>query len=363
VKGIVLRDISKLYASGSHAVRGLSLAIEPGEFMVLVGPSGCGKSTVLRIIAGLEEPTDGGVDIGGRDMGGVHPRDRDIAMVFQNYALYPHLSVEENLSFALRMRGAPARVRRERVLEAADLLGINPLLQKKPAQLSGGERQRVALGRAITRKPSAFLFDEPLSNLDPDRRVSTRSEIKRIQRELGTTTVYVTHDHEEAMAIGDRIAVMSRGSLEQVGAPDEVYEHPASRFVGTFLGSPAMNILDAALEHGEPSVSVEVVLGGQRVRLTLERERVPPALREAVRCSIGFRPHDAALSEDGAWRGRLLGAEPLGFATDCTIEVGGTPIRVRESRKMNASIGETVSFDVPASAIHIFPIGDEDGPV
>jgi len=354
VKGIVLRDISKVYTPQLHAVRDLDLEIRPGEFMVLVGPSGCGKSTVLRIIAGLVEPTAGAVEIGARDMSGVHPRDRDIAMVFQNYALYPHLSVEDNLSFALRMRRVSGAARRERVLEAAQLLGITDILKKKPAQLSGGERQRVALGRAITRKPAAFLFDEPLSNLDPDRRVTTRAEIKRIQRDLGTTAVYVTHDHEEAMALGDRIAVMSNGTIEQVGAPGEVYANPRSRFVGTFLGSPAMNILDATLRREDAGVAASVTLGGETIRVALDPDRVDDAIGDASACSIGFRAHDARLSEDGPWSGRLISAEPLGFATDCAIEVGGRVIRVRCGPSVDAGIGDTVAFEVGARSIHVF---------
>ena len=240
MSSISLRSISKTYPDGKCAVRDVSLEIEDGSFVVLVGPSGCGKSTTLRMIAGLETISSGVLEIDGERMNEVRPKDRDIAMVFQNYALYPHLSVEDNMGFALRMRGVPKKERAARVRRAADLLGIDDILRKKPGQLSGGQRQRVALGRAIVREPKAFLFDEPLSNLDPDRRVSTRAEIRRIQRELGTTTIYVTHDHEEAMALGDVIVVMKDGDVLQSGPPGEVYDAPSSAFVSSRIRATAL---------------------------------------------------------------------------------------------------------------------------
>ena len=303
MSGITLHAISKVFPCGTRAVQDIDLSIEDGELMVLVGPSGCGKSTILRMIAGLEVPSDGTVHIGGRDARGTRPRDRDIAMVFQNYALYPHLTVEENLGFALRMRGVSTPRRRERVAHTADLLGITPILGKKPSQLSGGERQRVALGRAITREPGVFLFDEPLSNLDPERRHSMRGELRRLQRQLRTTTVHVTHDHEEAMAMGDRIAVMRDGRLEQVGPPEEVYANPGSEFVGTFLGSPRMNTLHATLTRAHDNPAATVSLGDEEHTLRLDAARVPDSIGDGDACVIGFRPQETRLDARGALGG------------------------------------------------------------
>ena len=238
-----LQGVAKTYPNGHVAAQGLDLEIADGEFMVLVGPSGCGKSTALRMIAGLETPTAGRILIGDRDVTAVPPQDRDIAMVFQTYALYPHMTVRENLAFGLRMRGAGHEVTNRRVEEAARALGLEPVLGRKPAQLSGGQRQRVALGRAIVREPKVFLFDEPLSNLDAKLRVETRAELARLHRRLGATIIYVTHDQEEAMTLGSRVAVMRDGLLQQVAPPMEMYRRPANRFVAEFVGSPAMNFL------------------------------------------------------------------------------------------------------------------------
>ncbi len=244
---IILNNVEKVYPSGFHAVKSLNLSAGDGEFLVLLGPSGCGKSTTLRMVAGLEDATDGKISIGGRVVNDVHPKDRDIAMVFQNYALYPHMTVRENMAFALKLRKTPKPEIERRVHAAADMLGLRPLLDRKPAALSGGQRQRVAVGRAIVREPKAFLFDEPLSNLDAKLRTTTRAEIKSLHQRLKTTTIYVTHDQEEAMTLADRIAIMSGGVLLQHGAPMELYRSPINRFVAGFLGTPPMNFLNGTI--------------------------------------------------------------------------------------------------------------------
>jgi multiple sugar transport system ATP-binding protein len=269
-----LKAVKKTYPNGHVAAQGLDLDIADGEFMVLVGPSGCGKSTALRMIAGLETPTGGQIFIGDREVTELPPQERDIAMVFQTYALYPHMTVRENLSFGLRMRGAGRDVIDRRVQEAARALGLDPVLSRKPAQLSGGQRQRVALGRAIVREPKVFLFDEPLSNLDAKLRVETRAELARLHRRLGATVVYVTHDQEEAMTLGSRVAVMRDGFLQQVAPPMEVYRHPANRFVAGFVGSPGMNFLPG---------------------LILKREA--PAGGNGL--TLGVRPHDVTIVPRG----------------------------------------------------------------
>src|SRR5215203_4300897 len=270
-----LEGVTKTYPNGHVAAKGLDLEIKDGEFMVLVGPSGCGKSTALRMIAGLETPTGGRVLIGERDVTSLPPQDRDIAMVFQTYALYPHMTVRENLAFGLKMRGTAEDGIEARVKEAARALGLESVLDRRPAQLSGGQRQRVALGRAIVREPKVFLFDEPLSNLDAKLRVETRAELARLHRRLGATVVYVTHDQEEAMTLGWRVAVMRDGYLQQVAPPMELYRRPANRFVAEFVGSPGMNFLSAA--------SVAGVLPSQGTAVTL-----------------GVRPHDVALVTQGS---------------------------------------------------------------
>ena len=258
---IALASVRKVYPGGHVAARGIDLTVADGELMVLVGPSGCGKSTVLRMIAGLETPTAGRILIGGRDVTPLEPQERDVAMVFQSYALYPHMTVRENLAFGLRARGATARLIADRVAGTAATLGLDQLLDRRPGQLSGGQRQRVALGRAIVREPQAFLFDEPLSNLDAQLRIETRAELARLHRRLGTTTVYVTHDQEEAMTLGQRLAVMRDGLIEQVDVPMAIYRRPATRFVAGFVGSPAMNLLPGDSIAGAPGAPGDVVLG------------------------------------------------------------------------------------------------------
>src|SRR5205823_3004789 len=248
---------------GTRAVNDLNLDVHNGEFMVLVGPSGCGKTTALRMVAGLEEISEGEVRIGDRVVNHVPSRDRDIAMVFQSYALYPHLSVYENIAFGLRLKKVPKKEIDKRVQNAAHVLGLEPFLKRKPRALSGGQRQRVAMGRAIVREPAAFLMDEPLSNLDAKLRVQMRAEIARLQSDLGVTTIYVTHDQVEAMTMGDRVAVMRKGELQQVASPQELYDHPVNLFVAGFIGSPAMNMFEATLERSNGSLVAKI--GDQRV--------------------------------------------------------------------------------------------------
>ncbi|MCZ3388979.1 MAG: sn-glycerol-3-phosphate ABC transporter ATP-binding protein UgpC [Actinomycetia bacterium] len=247
---IVLEDVTKVYPDGTTAVRGIDLTVNSGEFMVLVGPSGCGKSTLLRMIAGLEETTSGRILIGDADVTSAAPRDRDVAMVFQNYALYPHMSVRDNLGFSLKVGRTPKAEMRKRVDDVATMLGLNEYLDRKPGQLSGGQRQRVAMGRAIVREPTAYLMDEPLSNLDAKLRVSMRAELTNLHKRLGVTTVYVTHDQVEAMTLGQRVAVIEDGTLQQVAHPQELYRRPANVFVATFIGSPSMNVAQAAVADG-----------------------------------------------------------------------------------------------------------------
>ena len=287
---VALVNLSKTYEGPVEAVRGLHLRVRDGELMVLVGPSGSGKSTVLRLVAGLEEITAGEIRIGDRLANRLHPKDRDVAMVFQDYALYPHMTVEQNIGFSLRLRRAGTRDEvRARVERVAELLGISDLLERRPQALSGGQQQRVALARAIVREPAAFLFDEPLSNLDARLRLSTRSEIKALQRRLGTTTIYVTHDQEEAMSLGDRLAVLCDGLLQQVGTPLEVYTRPANRFVASFIGSPPMNLLEGRLEESAGGLSfVEDARGAERLSLPdAWRGRLAGHTGPGV---LGFRP-------------------------------------------------------------------------
>src|SRR5947207_2094755 len=250
--------VSKIYPDGTRAVNDMNVEIQDGEFMVLVGPSGCGKTTALRMVAGLEEISEGVLRIGERVVNHVPSRDRDIAMVFQSYALYPHLSVYENIAFGLRIKKVPKQEIERRVQEAAKILDLEPYLKRKPRALSGGQRQRVAMGRAIVRQPQAFLMDEPLSNLDAKLRVQMRADIKKLQADLGVTTIYVTHDQVEAMTMGDRVAVMRKGELQQVDSPETLYDKPVNLFVAGFIGSPAMNLLEATLEqaNGKPEVSL-----------------------------------------------------------------------------------------------------------
>ena len=293
-----LKDVRKQYPGGIEAVRGINFSIEEGEFLVLLGPSGCGKTSVLRMVAGLEEVTGGTIALDGRVLNDVPERDRDIAMVFQNYALYPHMSVYRNIEFPLRHRGVPRGQRDELVRRVASTLGLTELLNQKPSQLSGGQRQRVAMGRAMVRRPKAFLMDEPLSNLDAALRVQMRTEIHSLQRGLGVTTMYVTHDQVEAMTLGDRVVVMREGVLQQVGPPDDVYQHPANTFVGAFMGSPGMTMFECAVEQQGGALSVR--FGQQSVRVDkLEREAQPGIAGYAGRdVIVGIRPEAVELCDE-----------------------------------------------------------------
>jgi multiple sugar transport system ATP-binding protein len=290
--GIVMEDVSKVYADGTTAVSDLNLDIGDGEFMVLVGPSGCGKTTALRMVAGLERISRGSISIGDRVVNDVPPKERDIAMVFQNYALYPHMNVYDNMAFGLKLQKVPKTEIDERVREAARILGLEEFLARKPKALSGGQRQRVAMGRAIVRHPQAFLMDEPLSNLDAKLRVQMRSEIARIQDDLGVTTIYVTHDQVEAMTMGDRVAVIRKGELQQVDTPQTLYDHPNNLFVAGFIGSPAMNLLEATIVRSEGSAQVE--FGDIRLAIPDDVVAARPALTgyEGRRIVLGIRPED-----------------------------------------------------------------------
>ena len=273
---VTLEKLTKVYATGIRAVDGLDLRVNEGEFVVLVGPSGCGKTTALRMVAGLEEITSGTLRFGDRVVNHVSPRHRDVAMVFQNYALYPHMTVRQNIGFALENKKIPAAERDRRVRSAADVLGLTELLSRKPRQLSGGQRQRVAMGRAIVREPSVFLMDEPLSNLDAKLRVRMRSEVLRVHRSIGAATLYVTHDQTEAMTMGDRVAVLRDGVLQQYGTPRKLYDSPANLFVASFIGSPEMNLYEASLEATEDGAAVVLGVGIGRtaqLRLSLRRHR------------------------------------------------------------------------------------------
>jgi multiple sugar transport system ATP-binding protein len=326
---IELVHLSKVYANDVAAVRDLNLEVAEGEFMVLVGPSGCGKTTALRMVAGLEEVTLGEIRIGGNVVNDLPPRDRDIAMVFQNYALYPHKTVYDNLAFGLRMRKVPKAEQKGRVEEIARVLGIGDLLQRRPAQLSGGQRQRVAMGRAIVREPKAFLMDEPLSNLDAKLRVQMRAEIARIQQALKVTTVYVTHDQVEAMTMGDRVAVMRDGELQQVATPQRLYDAPVNLFVASFVGSPPMNLFEAELDRDGSGLLCRI--GDSELELPADVVAERPALAGYAgrRVAIGIRPEDVreAAGWDGArLRGRILLVESLGSEQLVHIGITARPL-------------------------------------
>ena len=342
---VIFDKVEKVYDNDVHAVHDLSLEIRDGEFVVLVGPSGCGKTTALRMVAGLEDITDGKVSIGGRVVNDLTPKERDIAMVFQNYALYPHLSVADNIGFGLRLRKTPKNVVEERIAWAAKLLGLTPYLHRRPKELSGGQRQRVAMGRAIVRQPQVFLMDEPLSNLDAKLRVQMRAEIARIQQEVGVTTIYVTHDQVEAMTMGDRVAVMRRGELQQMGEPQTLYNAPNNLFVASFIGSPAMNIVEGDVERRDGGIIVRI--GDQELPVPDEVTRRRPALSGYAgrKLALGIRPEhleDAILARNGGarLRGRVLLTEALGSETLAHVEVKASAV-VTEDVVEGAVVDET----------------------
>ena len=343
---IILDDLWKVFPDGTEAVRGLDLDIGSGEFVVLVGPSGCGKTTALRLVAGLESISKGSVQIGGRVVSDLPPKDRDIAMVFQNYALYPHMSVFDNMAFGLKLQKMPKADIDERVREAASILSLDDLLSRKPAALSGGQRQRVAMGRAIVRHPQAFLMDEPLSNLDAKLRVQMRSEIARIQRDLGVTTIYVTHDQVEAMTMGDRVAVLRRGVLQQLDTPQRLYDHPTNLFVGGFIGSPAMNLLDGRLEAEDGASFVR--FGSNRLPVAAETLATRPDLRryEGRDVVVGIRPEDmedATLASDAPADRRLVVTvdlvESLGSEVVVHFMLDAPPPTLDDARELATDVG------------------------
>jgi multiple sugar transport system ATP-binding protein len=355
VADVTLREVGKVYADGTRAVTGLSLAIADGEFLVLVGPSGCGKTTALRMVAGLEDISEGEVRIGERVVNRVPSRDRDVAMVFQSYALYPHLKVRDNIGFGLQLRKLPKDEINKRVTDAARVLGLEEYLDRKPRNLSGGQRQRVAMGRAIVREPQAFLMDEPLSNLDAKLRVQMRAEIARIQRRLGTTTIYVTHDQVEAMTLGDRVAVMRKGLLQQVDIPAVLYDHPVNLFVAGFIGSPAMNLLEAKVEEAGGVVSF--VFGDHRLTAPPELLARRPALRSYVRRRVvlGIRPEDledAALVRGGAPEGTSLVStvdlvESMGSEVLVHFTLDAPTVVTEDTKELAKDVGEDLGAVQP----------------
>jgi len=355
---VALEGVTKVYPGGVTAVRDASLAVRDGEFMVLVGPSGCGKSTLLRTVAGLEEVTAGTVRIGGRVVNDVAPRDRDVAMVFQDYALYPHMTVAGNLSFGLRMRGLPAAEIGSRVAEAARTLGLEGLLDRRPRELSGGQRQRVALGRAIVRKPAVFLFDEPLSNLDAGLRAELRAEIKKLHGRLGTTTIYVTHDQVEAMTLGGRIAVLRDGVIQQLGEPLELYDRPANRFVAGFLGAPPMNFLAGTFARRDGGAFFSD--GHAWIRLP-DGAAQALAGREGCPIELGIRPERLAMAASPAGAAAESGleakvevVEPLGSGTIVRLATPRQHLTVTVEAHRTVRVGEIAWLSAPPEHWHVF---------
>ena len=349
-----LENITKRYPE-HLAVDRINLDIEEGEFLVLVGPSGCGKSTTLRMIAGLEHATEGDIWIGDRLVNHVSPRDRDVAMVFQNYALYPHMNVHRNLSYSLRLRRVPRAKTDARVRQVAESLDLTRLLARKPSQLSGGQRQRVALGRAIIREPKLFLMDEPLSNLDAKLRVQTRSEITRLQRSLGVTTVYVTHDQSEAMTMGSRIVVMNDGQIQQIDAPRDLYRNPANAFVAQFVGTPPMNMLSCRLERGDETA----ILTGDGVRIRCPDAALQPLDSAGETFFVGCRPEDLDIAggDPGAgFGGAVVSVEELGHESLVTVSAGAVQFIARLSPAVaaNVQLGDRIGFTVEPGKLRFF---------
>jgi multiple sugar transport system ATP-binding protein len=354
---VSLTGIRKKYGA-FEVVKGVDLAIEDREFIVLVGPSGCGKTTLLRMIAGLETITDGELKIDGRRMNEVEPDARGLAMVFQSYALYPHMTVADNMGFALRMAGVSKAERDVKVREAARVLQLEPYLDRKPGQLSGGQRQRVAIGRAIVRNPKVFLFDEPLSNLDAALRVQMRIELARLHRELDATMIYVTHDQVEAMTLADRIVVVNGGRIEQVGRPMDIYAHPATAFVAAFIGSPKMNLLPGTLRR--QGGRAEVMLGdGSAIALAAD-----PQLADGDKVTLGIRPESLVVDPNGPLAGRVNVIEQLGSETLTHVELaGGQLVTVKTAETAPAEVDQRVALRAEPGRLHLFgPDGHAAGP-
>jgi len=336
---ITLKNLNKSWGD-FVGVKDLNLEIADKEFLVLLGPSGCGKTTTMRMIAGLEEVTSGSILVDGAEVNDLEPKDRDVAMVFQSYALYPNMSVYENIEFPLKIRKVPKDQHHEMVMRAAAMVELEPFLKRKPSELSGGQRQRVALARAIVRKPKVFLMDEPLSNLDAKLRVSTRAQIKNLSHELKVTTIYVTHDQIEAMTLADRVVVMSGGVVQQVGTPTDIYDRPANAFVASFIGSPAMNLVDGKLS------------GGAFVAESTKITGLSSGDRDAT---LGFRAEDAEVVESGGQiNASIYSLELLGDAVMVTVRIGGALVAVRADKGYRAEIGDQVSIRVPVDHLHLF---------
>jgi multiple sugar transport system ATP-binding protein len=357
---VLLKDLNKKYDE-VHAVKDVNLHIRDKEFMVLVGPSGCGKSTTLRMVAGLEEITGGEIVIGDRVVNDLPPKDRDIAMVFQNYALYPHMTVYDNMAFGLKMRKFPKAEIQKRVQDAAEILGIQELLKRKPRQLSGGQRQRVAVGRAIVRHPQVFLFDEPLSNLDAKLRVQMRVELKRLHDRLETTAIYVTHDQVEAMTLGDRVVVMKDGWIQQVGEPMELYGKPANRFVAGFIGSPAMNFVEVTINENGGTLTAEST--GFRIQ-------VPPSRQTSLkpfkgqRVTLGIRPEDLHIASGADAPGHTFDTvvdvvEPLGSEILLDVKTGSNSLVARVEPTVRAKVHEHVKLGLNPERLHFFDMKTE----
>ena len=341
-----ISGIRKTFGSGDKTVevlKRIDIDVAPGEFLILVGPSGCGKSTLLSIIAGLDDPTEGEIRIGNRNVVGVAPAQRDIAMVFQSYALYPTMSVAENIGFALEMRKVPRAEREKRIAEVAAMLQITHLLDRRPAQLSGGQRQRVAMGRALARQPQLFLFDEPLSNLDAKLRVEMRAEIKRLHQASGITSVYVTHDQIEAMTLGSRIAVMKDGVLQQLGTPDDIYSRPANTYVASFIGSPTMNMIAGSANKTQAGGLFDI----KEASLPL----AGPAGGEAL---LGVRPEHISFSDDAPWRGEVSVVEPTGADTFVVVKTAAGDVTVRTSPQTQARPGDAVGLQISGAHVNWF---------
>ncbi|WP_049926906.1 ABC transporter ATP-binding protein [Halopiger goleimassiliensis] len=352
---IELENVEKVYDPNGEAVEAvtdLDISIRDGEFLVFVGPSGCGKTTTLRMIAGLESVSEGTIHFDDRDVTDVRPRERGVAMVFQDYALYPHMTVRKNIGFGLRLSsGLSEQEIEQRVEETAEMLGIEDLLDDQPDELSGGQQQRVALGRAIVRDPTVFLLDEPLSNLDAKLRDDMRKEIMRLQQELEVTSVYVTHDQTEAMAMGDRVAVMNEGRLQQVGPPEQVYLEPANEFVAGFLGSPSMNFVDAAVESTEKTVQFD---GPGSFTVSVSRESISASAEEYDRLTVGIRPEDLTLVESGGVPTEVTVVEAMGDENVVYLEVGDTELTARIDSHRRLSSGDRVHVDFDVEDLYLF---------
>ena len=335
-----LQNITKVYPNGTKAVNETSLNIEKGEFVVFVGPSGCGKSTLLRMIAGLEDITAGEIALDGTIINKIDPSERDVAMVFQNYALYPHMTVYNNMAYGLKNRGISKQEIKDKVNEVAKLLEIDPYLSRKPSMLSGGQRQRVAMGRAIVRNPKIFLFDEPLSNLDAKLRNQMRLEIKKLQRQMGVTSIFVTHDQTEAMTLGDRIVVINNGIVEQVGTPKDIYSKPNTKFVAEFIGSPQMNIFNCKIDNGIAKIDNNSINLNKSINVD--------------DASIGIRPDDIQISDSGSISCKANLVEYLGSDMIIYSSIGDQEFSCKLSSKIDVKAGDEFKFDIQPSSVHVF---------